>query len=156
SLVLLKNDGILPLNAAKIRKLAVIGPHADETLLGGYSSIPRQTVSTYQGLQQKLQGKAEVQFARGTILTKPLAKPLTKPLTTAPAPDANQAFVTADIRERSQQAGTFSMQRWNEDNIELADASDRAGLLDEAVALANSADAVVLVLGENEGLSREA
>lgn len=149
SMVLLKNNGILPLNADKIGKLAVIGPHADETLLGGYSSIPRQTVSIYQGLKQKLQGKAQVQFARGTVLTKPLSN-------TATAQDANQAFITSDIRQRSQAAGTFSMQRWNHDAIALADDSDRAGLLEEAVALAKSADAVVLVLGENEALSREA
>lgn len=149
SMVLLKNNGILPLNADKIGKLAVIGPHADETLLGGYSSIPRQTVSIYQGLKQKLQGKAEVVFARGTVLTKPLSN-------TATAQDANQAFITSDIRQRSQAAGTFSMQRWNHDAIALADDSDRAGLLEEAVALAKSADAVVLVLGENEALSREA
>ena len=70
SLVLLKNDGALPLNMTNIKKLAVIGPHADETLLGGYSSIPRQTVSIVAGLQAKLQGKAEVRFARGTLLTK--------------------------------------------------------------------------------------
>jgi len=149
SMVLLKNNGILPLNADKIGKLAVIGPHADETQLGGYSSIPRQTVSIYQGLKQKLQGKAQVQFARGTVLTKPLSN-------TATAQDANQAFITSDIRQRSQAAGTFSMQRWNHDAIALADDSDRAGLLEEAVALTKSADAVVLVLGENEALSREA
>ncbi|MEH8016609.1 glycoside hydrolase family 3 C-terminal domain-containing protein [Rheinheimera muenzenbergensis] len=146
SMVLLKNNGILPLNAGKIGKLAVIGPHADETLLGGYSSIPRQTVSIYQGLKQKLQGKAEVQFARGTVLTKALT----------PAEQQAEVFATADIRQRSQAAGTFSMQRWNHDAIALADEQDRKGLLDEAVALAKSADAVVLVLGENEGLSREA
>ncbi|MDP2716892.1 glycoside hydrolase family 3 N-terminal domain-containing protein [Rheinheimera sp.] len=155
SLVLLKNDGILPLNADKIRKLAVIGAHADETLLGGYSSIPRQTVSILQGLQHKLQGKAEVAFARGTILTKQLTKQLSKPLT-QPEQDTNQAFITSDIRQRSQAAGSFSMQRWNHDAIALADDHDRKGLLDEAVALAKTADAVVLVLGENEGLSREA
>jgi beta-glucosidase len=151
SLVLLKNNGILPLNADKIGKLAVIGPHADETLLGGYSSIPRQTVSIFQGLKQKLQGRAEVVFARGTVLTTQLAKPLTQA-----ASDANQAFITSDIRQRSQAAGSFSMQRWNHDAIALADDNDRKGLLQEAVALAKTADAVVLVLGENEGLSREA
>lgn len=148
SLVLLKNDGILPFNASNIRKLAVIGPHADETLLGGYSSIPRQTVSIYAGLKQLLQGKTDVQFARGTVLTKSLTPTVAK--------DAEQAFVTSDIQQRSEQAGTFSMQRWNYDDIRLADASDREGLLEDAVALANSADAVVLVLGENEALSREA
>jgi len=146
SMVLLKNDGTLPLKADKIKQLAVIGPHADEVLLGGYSSIPRQTVSIVDGLRQKLQGKAKVEFAPGTKLTKAL--------TQTPAKQA--AFVTSDIAERSKAAGTYSMQRWNYDDIRLAEEADRKGLLQQAVALAKTSDAVVLVLGENEGLSREA
>ncbi|MGY5798057.1 glycoside hydrolase family 3 N-terminal domain-containing protein [Rheinheimera faecalis] len=146
SMVLLKNDGTLPLKAGKIKQLAVIGPHADEVLLGGYSSIPRQTVSIVDGLRQKLQGKAKVEFAPGTLLTKAL--------TQTPAKQA--AFVTSDIAQRSKAAGTYSMQRWNYDDIRLAEEADRKGLLDQAVVLAKESDAVVLVLGENEGLSREA
>lgn len=146
SMVLLKNDGTLPLKADKLKQLAVIGPHADEVLLGGYSSIPRQTVSIVDGLRQKLQGKTKVEFAPGTKLTKAL--------TQTPAKQA--AFVTSDIAQRSKAAGTFSMQRWNYDDIRLAEEADRQGLLDQAVALAKKSDAVVLVLGENEGLSREA
>ncbi|GAB3024347.1 glycoside hydrolase family 3 N-terminal domain-containing protein [Bowmanella dokdonensis] len=134
SMVLLKNDGILPLDAGKLKRLAVIGPHADDTLLGGYSSIPRQTVSIFAGLRDKLAGQVQVDFAPGTRLTKPIA----------------------DISERSKQANTRSMQRWNADEMLLADDNDRQGLLEEAVQLAGKADAVVLVLGENEGLSREA
>ncbi|ALS99887.1 glycoside hydrolase family 3 N-terminal domain-containing protein [Lacimicrobium alkaliphilum] len=134
SMVLLKNDGTLPLNADKIANLAVIGPHANETLLGGYSSIPRQTVNIVEGLQQKLADKAQVHYAPGTMLIKPVP----------------------DISERSKKAGTQSMQRWNHDQIVLADETDRQGLLEQAVSLAQKADAVVLVLGENEGVSREA
>ena len=146
SMVLLKNDGTLPLKADKIKQLAVIGPHADEVLLGGYSSIPRQTVSIVDGLRQKLKGKAKVEFAPGTKLIQDLTK----------TPAKQAAFVTSDIAERSKAAGTYSMQRWNYDDIRLADDQDRKGLLEQAVALAKQSDAVVLVLGENEGLSREA
>lgn len=146
SMVLLKNDGTLPLKADKIKQLAVIGPHADEVLLGGYSSIPRQTVSIVDGLRQKLKGKAKVEFAPGTKLIQDLTK----------TPAKQAAFVTSDIAERSKAAGTYSMQRWNYDDIALADDNDRKGLLQQAVALAKNSDAVVLVLGENEGLSREA
>ena len=146
SMVLLKNDGTLPLKVESIKQLAVIGPHANEVLLGGYSSIPRQTVSIVDGLKQKLNGKAKVGYAPGTQLTKALTK----------TPAKQAAFVTSDIAERSKAAGTYSMQRWNYDDIALADEKDRQGLLEQAVALANKSDAVVLVLGENEGLSREA
>ncbi|WP_438864889.1 glycoside hydrolase family 3 N-terminal domain-containing protein [Neptunicella sp.] len=134
AMVLLKNDGTLPLDINQIKHLAVIGPHADETLLGGYSNVPRQTVTILDGLKQKLAGKATVSFARGTKLIKP-------------GPEINDA---------QQKAQTFSERRWVYDDIQLADDSDRTGLLDEAVNLAKQSDAVVLVLGENEGLSREA
>jgi beta-glucosidase len=169
SLVLLKNDGALPLKITNIKKLAVIGPHADETLLGGYSSIPRQTVSIVDGLTAKLQGKAEVRFARGTVLTKTVTKTVTTKVSDETA--ANQvdiastdtsttamlqAKAAAELQQRSAKAGTFSMQRWNEDGIQLTNDADRQGLLEEAVALARTSDAVVLVLGENEALSREA
>lgn len=160
SLVLLKNDGALPLNMTNIKKLAVIGPHADETLLGGYSSIPRQTVSILAGLQAKLQGKAEVRFARGTILTKTVTAKKSDDAAIASTDTSTtamlQAKAAARLAERSATAGTFSMQRWNEDGIQLTNEDDRQGLLEEAVALAKTSDAVVLVLGENEGLSREA
>ena len=160
SLVLLKNDGVLPLNANQIRTLAVIGPHADETLLGGYSSIPRQTVSIVAGLQAKLQGKAEVRFARGTLLTKTVTTKASGDAAIASTDTSTtamlQAKAAAKLAERSAKAGTFSMQRWNQDGIQLTNDDDRKGLLEEAVTLARNSDAVVLVLGENEGLSREA
>ncbi|MBN7818593.1 glycoside hydrolase family 3 N-terminal domain-containing protein [Bowmanella yangjiangensis] len=134
SMVLLKNDGLLPLDAGKLRSLAVIGPHANETLLGGYSSIPKQTVSIVAGLRDKLKGQVRVDYAPGTKLTQDQFSP----------------------DQRSQQANSFSMQRWNEDNVVLGEPQHNQRLMTEAVALAKRADAVVLVLGENEALSREA
>jgi beta-glucosidase len=160
SIVLLKNDATLPLDASKIRHLAVIGPHADETLLGGYSSIPRQTVNVLQGLQQKLKGKAKVSFARGARITENSFLQ-TKSAATADSTDTSstnalQAVAAAAIQQRSQHAGTYSMLRWNHDDTVAADPLENARLRAEAVALAKTADAVVLVLGENEGLAREA
>ena len=168
SIVLLKNDPVpamggqatLPLDASKIQHLAVIGPHADETLLGGYSSIPRQTVTVLQGLQQKLKGKAKVSFARGALIstnnflhTKSEA---TADSTDTSSTNALAAAAALALQQRSQQAGTYSMLRWNHDDTVAADPVENARLRSEAVALAKTADAIVLVLGENEGLAREA
>ena len=160
SIVLLKNDATLPLDASKIQHLAVIGPHADETLLGGYSSIPRQTVNVLQGLQQKLKGKAKVSFARGARITENSFLQ-TKSAATADSTDTSstnalEAAAAKAIQQRSQNAGTYSMLRWNHDDTVAADPLENARLRAEAVALAKTADAVVLVLGENEGLAREA
>jgi beta-glucosidase len=55
SLVLLKNDNnMLPLNPAKIRKVAVIGPMADRCALGGYSGGPFVHVSPLDGIAAAL------------------------------------------------------------------------------------------------------
>lgn len=172
SIVLLKNDPVpamggqatLPLDASKIQHLAVIGPHADETLLGGYSSIPRQTVTVLQGLQHALQvkrqGIAKVSFARGALIsTNNFLQ--TKGAATADSTDTSStnalaAAAALALQQRSQQAGTYSMLRWNHDDTVAADPLENARLRSEAVALAKTADAIVLVLGENEGLAREA
>jgi beta-glucosidase len=60
SLVLLKNDGLLPLKGAE--RIAVVGPHGDATrvLRGNYSSqLSSPPISLYEGLKQALP-KAQV------------------------------------------------------------------------------------------------
>ncbi|WP_370307249.1 glycoside hydrolase family 3 N-terminal domain-containing protein [Sphingobium abikonense] len=70
SIALLKNDGTLPLTAGAHRRVAVIGPNAAIARLGGYSSIPRQTVSLLDGVRAKLSGSAEVVHAQGVFITQ--------------------------------------------------------------------------------------
>ncbi len=66
SVVLLKNEGnVLPLGVDRFKKIAVIGPNANKCILGGYSNMPRQLVTTLDGIKAKLNGKAEVLFAEG-------------------------------------------------------------------------------------------
>lgn len=57
SLVLLKNDGVLPWKSKEIRTVAVLGPTADDSsaLLGNYSGTPAKPVTLLQGLMAKLQ-----------------------------------------------------------------------------------------------------
>lgn len=70
AIVLLENDGLLPLDLAKLDKIAVIGPNAAETILGGYSDVPRQTVSLLDGVRERAGGDAEVVFAQGVHITE--------------------------------------------------------------------------------------
>ena len=72
SMVLLKNDGILPLEKEKIKNIAVIGPNAnDETmLLGNYAGTPSRTTTPLRGIQDALAGSARVFYAKGCDVTK--------------------------------------------------------------------------------------
>jgi len=60
SVVLLKNEGVLPLNGARVGKLLLLGTHARDTPIGGYSDIPRHVVSIHDALasEAKSQGFA--------------------------------------------------------------------------------------------------
>lgn len=71
SAVLLKNDGVLPLEAKKIKRLLVLGTHAADTPIGGYSDIPKHVVSVLEGLQAEgKQAGFEVEYAVGVGITK--------------------------------------------------------------------------------------
>lgn len=69
SLVLLKNDGILPLDAAKLKTIAVIGPNAAGLHLGGYSADPGHGVSVLEGIRQKVGDRVNVVYAQGCKIT---------------------------------------------------------------------------------------
>jgi len=71
AMVLLKNDqGVLPLRADRIRKLAVLGTHARDTPIGGYSEVPRHVVSVLEGLQAEGRGKFEVVYSEAVRITE--------------------------------------------------------------------------------------
>jgi len=66
SVVLLKNEAhILPLDAAKLKTIAVIGPWADEVLLDWYSGTPPYSVSSLKGIREAAGKGAKVIFASG-------------------------------------------------------------------------------------------
>lgn len=76
AIVLLKNDGqTLPI-PEDVRSLAVIGPLADEPVLGGYSwdGYPKGRVITpLQGILSHLGGKLQVHYAQGCTVTGEIA-----------------------------------------------------------------------------------
>jgi beta-glucosidase len=64
SIVLLKNErGLLPLDAEKLKSVAVIGPRAGEVLFDWYSGSPPYMVSPVEGIKQKV-GKGKLVYAR--------------------------------------------------------------------------------------------
>jgi beta-glucosidase len=120
ALVLLKNErNTLPLDRARLTSLAVIGPNAAVTRLGGYSGVPDRPVSVVDGVRARLGDKVKVTTAPGCGLT-------------------------------------LGNRGWTDDVIELPTPADDARLTAEAAKVAAAADVVLLVLGQNEQLSREA
>ena len=76
--VLLKNDGLLPLDAGCIRTLGVIGPNADSraALVGNYHGTSSRYVTVLEGLQDTLAGTARVLYSEGCHLFRDRVEPL--------------------------------------------------------------------------------
>lgn len=125
SLVLLKNDGLLPLDRAHLRTLAVIGPNAAGLHLGGYSADPGRGIGILAGVRQKVEGDIEVLYAQGCKI----------------------------IQEDFDGQG---WRGWYEDSATPVAAEEDERLIAEAVTVARRAEVVLLVLGENESVCREA
>ncbi|MFP5226754.1 MAG: glycoside hydrolase family 3 C-terminal domain-containing protein [Acidobacteriota bacterium] len=66
SMVLLKNDGVLPLKSS-ITKIAVVGPLADQhrVLMGNYSGTPTHSVTVLEGLKAEFPN-AKITYVPGT------------------------------------------------------------------------------------------
>src|ERR1700686_1085749 len=71
AIVLLKNQNdLLPLDKAKYKHVAVIGPNAAELHLGGYSNKPGRGLSVLQAIKDKLGSANEVLYAEGCKITE--------------------------------------------------------------------------------------
>jgi len=70
AITLLKNEnGLAPLDPGKIKTLAVIGPNANRPLLGGYSGVPKYSVTVLDGIKQKLGDRVNVLYSEGCKIT---------------------------------------------------------------------------------------
>jgi beta-glucosidase len=70
AITLLKNEnGIAPLNPAKIKTIAVIGPNAHRGLLGGYSGVPKHNVTVLDGIKAKVGDRMNVLYSEGCKIT---------------------------------------------------------------------------------------
>jgi beta-glucosidase len=99
SMVLLKNDGTLPLKRGAI-KIAVVGPLADQTryLLGNYSGTPTHTVSVLEGLKAEFP-EAQIAFVPGTQFLRSGGDKIPASALTTPEgqPGLTVRFSTGDV-----------------------------------------------------------
>ena len=103
SMVLLKNDGVLPLKTAGTGagaiKIAVVGPLANQTkvLLGNYNGTPTHTVSVVEGLKAEIPS-AQIKFVEGTSFLSKEASPVPSALlTTDGKPGVHTTYTVADV-----------------------------------------------------------
>ncbi len=93
SMVLLKNEGILPLDRSKYKKIAVIGPNSDSKsmLAGNYHGTATHPVSILAGIKELAGPNIEVTYALGS--------PITSVTRTAPysGQDSNSNRPVADL-----------------------------------------------------------
>ena len=81
SVVLLKNDGLLPLNLEKIRTIGVIGPNANDrmALIGNYHGTASRYITVLEGIQDYVGDRARVLYAEGCHLYRDRVEGLAQP-----------------------------------------------------------------------------
>ncbi len=115
SLVLLKNDGVLPLSR-ELKRIAVVGPTADDTmaLLGNYFGTPAAPVTVLQGIRDAAKG-IEVRYARGVDLVEgrddPGATPLIEAAFLRPSADSPERGLRGEYFRTPDLSGTPALVR---------------------------------------------
>ncbi len=76
SIVMLKNDGVLPLRN-DLSKYFITGPNATsiEILLGNYHGINPNLVTILEGMAGAIEPQSQMQYRQGTLLDRPNANP---------------------------------------------------------------------------------
>lgn len=136
SLVLLKNDGILPLSQ-DIGTIAVIGPTADEvmSLLGNYYGTPAAPVTILQGIREAAGPNTKVLYSRGADLVEgreePRAAPVIEPTHLRPAAGSNEQGLKGEYFKSQDLSGTPVMTRIDR---RVSFRWDRGGPIDDLIA----------------------
>lgn len=136
SLVLLKNDGLLPLSRS-LKTIAVVGPTADEvmSLLGNYYGTPAAPVTILQGIREAVGPNTTVLYARGTDLVEgreePRAAPLIEPAYLRPAAGSNEQGLKGEYFNNPDLSGEPVMTRVDP---RVSFRWDRGGPIDDLIA----------------------
>jgi beta-glucosidase len=106
SMVLLKNDGVLPLAAAKLKTIAVIGPNAASltALEGNYNAIPSHPVLPMDGIAKEF-GGAKVLYAQGSAYAEGVMLPVPRTVF-HPARDSKEEGLSGEYFAAADFSGT--------------------------------------------------
>ena len=80
SIVLLKNDGILPLDKDKSQVIAVIGPNADSRrpLIGNYYGTSSEYITAIEGIREAAGENTRILYSEGCDLSRKKPDPLSR------------------------------------------------------------------------------
>jgi beta-glucosidase len=124
AMVLLKNDGLLPLKP-EIRKIAVVGPLADQTrpLIGNYAGQPTHIVSILDGLKAEFPN-ATITFVPGTQFLRADGTPVPDSLLTTPdGKPGLKADYNEGMRRGPGEANTKPLVSRTETNVNLSESN---------------------------------
>lgn len=146
SIVLLKNDGLLPLSCQPGMTIGVIGPNANSrrALMGNYHGTASRYITVLEGIQEAAaRAGARVLYAEGCDLYRPHAESLS--MQAGYEAEALEALLNADVPPEACTARLY----------EIAYAKNQPDRLAEAQSVAANSDVVVLVVGLDETLEGE-
>jgi beta-glucosidase len=121
-MVLLKNDGLLPLKPG-IKKIAVVGPLADQTrpLLGNYAGQPTHIVSILDGLHAEFPNAA-ITFVPGTQFLRTDGTPVPDSMLTTPdGKPGLKADYNEGMRRGPGEANTKTLLSRTDTNVKLTE-----------------------------------
>ena len=140
SLVLLQNDGLLPLDSAKVKKVAVVGPNADDDLqqLGDWSlgspqhppeagKHPREkTVTVLDGIKAVAPAGATVRYEKGCSIVSDDLSGIPAAVAAAQASDVVVAVVGDHLNFIGEEKSTATLEMQG-GQLALLDALSKAG-----------------------------
>lgn len=99
TITLLKNEGnVLPLDASKIKKIAVVGPNATRSLLGGYSGAPKTNINILDGIKAKAERhQIDVVYSEGCKIT--IGGKWEEDAVVIPTPEENRNLIAKAIED---------------------------------------------------------
>ncbi len=102
TITLLKNENNLaPMDPRKFKSIAVIGPNAHRSLLGGYSGVPKHQVTVFEGIKARVGDRVNVVYSEGCKITIPGTWNQDEVLASDPVEDRRQIAEAIKVAEQS-------------------------------------------------------
>jgi beta-glucosidase len=102
TITLLKNDNNLaPLDPARLKTIAVIGPNANRSLLGGYSGVPKHNVTVLDGIKAKVGDGVKVFYSEGCKITVNASWQQDEVVFSEPADDRKQIAAAVEVAKQA-------------------------------------------------------